>query len=118
VAAHFRPGSWWAPMFYRGNDGVGPARRLLVPMDCRTTAGPCGKEDYVFYSEGGWSWVVPYLAGLFVIACQVEPAITPERFWAEGLRTGTTVTFEHEGKPRELATVVQPVALIDALRKP
>ena len=53
------PGSWWAEKYYpySGSD------RLLVPMELRTTAGPGGKDEYVFYHEGGWSWVYRILRG-------------------------------------------------------
>jgi len=61
---------------------------LLVPMGARATAGPTGAEDYAFYRLGGTSWTVPYLAGLYALACQVRPEITPEEFWAAALATG------------------------------
>ncbi len=62
--------------------------RLLIPMGGRTTASPTGVNDYVHYDEGGWSWVVPYVAGLYAMACQVKPDITPEEFWQKALETG------------------------------
>jgi len=61
---------------------------LLIPMDSRCTAGPNGVEDYAFYRHGGWSWAIPYIAGLYALACQVKPDITPELFWAKALETG------------------------------
>ena len=61
---------------------------LLVPMDARATASPTGADDYVFYRQGGISWAVPYLAGLYALACQVKPDVTPEEFWAAALATG------------------------------
>jgi len=63
---------------------------LLIPMDARTTAAPTGAGDYTFHRQGGWSWVAPYLAGLYALACQVDPDITPELFWETALATGTT----------------------------
>jgi hypothetical protein len=61
---------------------------LLVPMGARTTASPTGEGDYAFYRQGGTSWAVPYLAGLYALACQVRRDITPEQFWAAALATG------------------------------
>jgi hypothetical protein len=49
-------------------------------MQARTTATPTGKEDYVFDVPGGMSWTVPYLAGMYALAAQVRPDITPEVF--------------------------------------
>ena len=64
---------------------------LVIPMDSRTTASPTGASDYVFYRQGGWSWVAPYLAGLYALACQVRPDVTPELFWEKALETGATL---------------------------
>jgi hypothetical protein len=114
-ASSYRPGSWWAKQFASNPAAFESVKRLLIPMDGRTTAGPCGNEDYVFYSEGGWSWVVPYLAGLYALACQVSPEITPEQFWEAGLRTGATIRSEHAGTTRNLGLIVQPIALIEAI---
>jgi hypothetical protein len=66
---------------------------LLFPMDSRTTAAPTGGRDYAFYRHGGWSWVTPYIAGLYALACQVKPDITPEVFWKTALETGTAPDY-------------------------
>jgi hypothetical protein len=113
--ASYRPGSWWAKRFLTDPAAFGQVKRLLIPMDSRTTAGPCGDADYVFYAEGGWSWVVPYLAGLYALGCQVNPDINPEQFWEAALQTGTTIPWEHAGATRSLGPIVQPVALLQAL---
>jgi hypothetical protein len=76
-----------------------------------------GPNDYVYYSDGGWSWTIPYLAALYTLACRVDPDITPQRFWETGLRTGAVVTVENGDERLKLGNVVQPVALIDAVRK-
>jgi hypothetical protein len=62
-------------------------------MDSRCTASPTGTEDYAFYREGGWSWCIPYIAGLYALACQVRPEITPEVFWAKVIETGDSVVI-------------------------
>jgi hypothetical protein len=85
----YRPGLWWMDQFW-GLSAGSPAL-LLVPMDSRATAGPAGNEDYAFCRQGGWSWSIPYLAGLYALACQVRPDITPESFWAKALETGDSV---------------------------
>jgi len=61
--------------------------QLLIPMDSRCTASPTGVNDYVFYRNGGVSWTVPYVAGLYALACQVNPDITPDVFWEEAFNT-------------------------------
>lgn len=110
-------GSWWANNFLNGRFRFAPGQRLLVPMDSRTTASPTGEDDYVFYPAGGWSWSVPYLAGLYALACQVDRDVTPETFWAAALNTGHIIPLEHEGQKIELGTIAAPVALIERLQE-
>jgi hypothetical protein len=108
------PGLWWAQDFY---DGRPLDRTLLVPMDSRTTASPTGTRDYVFYREGGWSWCVPYLAGMYALAAQVKPDITPDEFWDTALETGRTTRLVHEGQEYSLGVMLDPQALIQTLQK-
>ncbi len=111
-------GSWWATSFLNGSRRFPPGQRLLVPMDGRTTARPPGAAEYVHYAGGGWSWSVPYLAGLYAVACQVRKDISPSRFWETALKTGRTVKVTHGLETLELGAIADPVALMDALRKP
>jgi hypothetical protein len=116
VFESYGPGSWWASMFWNGEMRFKPGNRLCVPMDARTTASPTGANEYVHYSYSGWSWSVPWLAGLYALACQVYPEVTPELFWQEALKTGRTIQLNHEGETMELGTIADPVRLIEALR--
>jgi len=111
------PGSWWANAFYKGESHAHRLNRLLVPMDARTTASPTGASEYVFYSGGGWSWSIPYIAGVYALAAQVEPKITPDRFWALALRTGRTIDLHHGGKAYRLGRILNPAGLVAALRR-
>ena len=108
------PGLWWAKNFYGGQ----PLKQtLLIPMDSRTTASPTGTEDYAFYRTGGWSWSIPYIAGMYALAVQVKPTITPEEFWTTALETGKTTQLVHEGKEYSFGVILDPQALIAALQK-
>lgn len=82
--------------------------QVLIPMDSRCTASPTGVNDYVFYREGGMSWSVPYVAGLYALACQVNPDITPETFWKEATKT-SSINKDKLGK------IINPVKLIDSI---
>lgn len=115
LADSFTPGSWWAQSFWDGSRRFWPGERLLVPMDSRTTASPTGADDYVSYSSGGWSWSVPWIAGCYALACQVQPDITPEQFWKRALQTGKTIRVQHEGTTHEFGTIADPVALMESL---
>jgi len=113
-ANSYEPGAWWARKFYE--DGR-PEERLLVPMDARTTASPTGADEYVHYCRGGWSWAIPYIAGMYALAVQAEPALTPERFWALALKTGHTIELHHHGKTYQFGPILNPVGLIETLRR-
>jgi hypothetical protein len=91
--------------------------QLLVPMGARTTASPSGRDDYVFCGEGGWSLCIPYLAGTYALAAQVDLKITPERFWALALKTGRTVRVSQAGQGSDLGPIVAPAQLVEALRR-
>ncbi len=109
----YLPGLWWEKDFFTGQ----PMKQtLLIPMDSRTTASPTGKEDYVFYREGGWSWSIPYLAGMYALAVQVKPDITPQEFWETALKTGRTIQIQHDGKDYEFGIILDPQALIEAIK--
>jgi hypothetical protein len=113
----YGPGAWWARLFDEGDPFHAGSNRLLVPMDARTTASPTGVEEYVFYSEGGWSWSIPYIAGVYALAAQVEPKITPDRFWALALRTGRTIDLHRGGKEFRFGPILDAAGLIAALRR-
>ena len=85
-------------------------------MDSRCTASPTGVNDYVFYRKGGMSWSVPYVAGLYALACQVKPDITPNIFWNEAFLTGDTISVNTSEK-QELGKIINPVKLIEKLHK-
>lgn len=87
-------------------------RTLLIPMDSRCTASPTGDSDYVFYREGGWSWVIPYIAGLYALACQVKPDIKPDVFWNEALNVGDILEIEQNGRKHCLGKIINPERLI------
>jgi hypothetical protein len=116
--AIYRPGKFWAGERKTAQPVVWSfhmSQRLMVPMDHRTVAGPGGDEDYAHYGSGGWSWCTPYLAGVYALACQADPALTPDRFWASALKTARTIDFDDAGEKVTLDPILDPVALIDSL---
>ena len=109
----YEPAWPWQEYFYKNGF---PPNTLFVPMDSRTTASPTGTSDYVFYREGGMSWAVPYLAGMYALAVQVKPDITPEEFWATALKSGKTIQIRNDGKDYEFGIILDPQALIEAIK--
>lgn len=110
----YLPGEFWAKQFYSGVGGLG---RLLAPMDSRTGAGPGANDEYVFFRRGGWSWAIPYLAGVYALAVQVDPKITPDRFWETAMSTGRTIEVRRGDKAHPLGPIIDPVRLVAALEK-
>lgn len=109
----YQPGSWWAGDFFKGYYS---SNTLLIPMDSRTTASPAGVGEYVFYREGGWSWSIPYIAGMYALAAQVKPDITPDVFWSTALATGRTIQIPHGGTNYSFGVILDPAALIHKLQ--
>jgi subtilisin family serine protease len=107
--ASYQAGAFWA-----GYETLDPKSGwIFVPMDSRTLASPTGSDQYAFYRLGGLSWGPPFLAGMYALAAQVDPAITPQRFWDLAQRTGKPVAFSN-GK----GVILDPVAFISAVRNP
>jgi len=86
----YLPGKFWSANFYKHPESFSNPM-LLVPMDARTYAGPSHKSQYSFNPEGGLSWSVPYLAGVYALMCQVKSELTPEMFWEASLETGREI---------------------------
>ena len=111
----FRPGHYWASDFYARPERY--ADTLFVPMDSRSMASMTGPEDYMFNRDGGISWAIPYIAGVYSLAVQVDPAITPEEFWATALDKAREVTFEGNGQSFTLRHVIDPAAILQAFQE-
>lgn len=89
---------------------------LYFPMDTRTVAGPNYDDEYVFYRYGAYSWVIPYISGLYALACEVNPKVTPEIFWNAALETSKEINFDYRSKTYEIKHVISPVDLIEKLK--
>ena len=110
----YEPGLWWSKRYYAGRQYYD---HLMVPMDSRTVASPCGLNDYVFYRVGGLSWSIPYIAGVYALSVQVDPEITPDKFWEVAMKTGKAIELKHDGKIMTLGPIINPAAIIDDLKK-
>ena len=111
----YEPATFWAQWLYDDLYGLRKGDRLLVPMDSRTLASPCGSDEFFWQRCGGISWAIPYVAGVYALAAQVDPAITPEEFWSLAMDTGRTVELRHSNETVPLGTIIDPVALIESI---
>lgn len=108
------PNSYDAGFWFNKNKIFENANCLLIPAGGRTTAGPLGHDNYVYYGNGGgMSWATPYLAGVYVLAKQVNKNITPEIFWNIALKTG--VPLIKNGLIQ--GQIIQPEKIIETLQK-
>lgn len=114
--ADCRPGAFWEESLYSGEYRGADGSLLLVPMDRRTVASPAGEGEYAYYAQGGMSWVVPYVAGLYARACQVRPEVTFEEFLAAAQAAANPVSiWSEEGREYLYGRVVDPAALLAEL---
>lgn len=112
-----RPGAFWEASLYSGEYTDSDGSFLLVPMDRRTTASPAGEEEYACFAEGGMSWAVPYVAGLYALACQAEPDIGFADFLAAAQATAHPLSIRHGTERFLYGRAVDPAALLDALAR-
>lgn len=112
----YEPGSWWADSFFQSG-GQSWRANVYAPMDSRTVASFSGTDHYRFDRTGGLSWSVPWMAGVYALACQVNPKVTPEQFLQAAHDTGDTITVTRDGKEFKLGPILNPTKLIAAVKK-
>ncbi len=90
-------------------------QEVVVPTDFRVIASETGTGSYVHYANGGLSWAVPYVAGLYALGVQVYPQLTKEIFVKAANETATVRNCEYEGEKFSMP-LVNPVNLINYLK--
>lgn len=111
-----RPGMFWEDILYTGEYSGSDGSALLVPMDRRTTAAASGTSEYAYFAEGGSSWMVPWVAGLYALACQVKPDVTFEEFTQAAQATARPVSAVKDGIEYPYGGVLDPAALLECLQ--
>jgi len=87
--------------------GVRPGA-VLVPTNNRTTASHTGRDVYTYWRQAGMSWATPYLAGLAVLAYQVNPEIKSKQI---------VKLLQETAVQTNVGAIVQPEKFIEAVRK-
>jgi hypothetical protein len=54
--------------------------KILAPVNYRTTAEEYikGEFSYMYTGQGGWSWAIPYAAGVLAMGWEVKAELAPE----------------------------------------
>ena len=79
--------------------------KIILPADYRTSAQNQGNDAYVYWGDGGFSWAIPYFAGLAALAWGVDGNLTIEDVYR---RIDETKTRTSQGR-----YVINPEAFIE-----
>lgn len=83
-------------------------KNIFVPSDHRTMASFVGEKEYQYNGKGGISWSVPYLAGVFALALQVNPDLTKKEILEKIKQTAIP--------NKEGLKVINPMGLIKLIK--
>ena len=111
----YTPGAWWSKEYSAWYPPGEDSSRLLVPMDSRTVSSELGDDVYAFYRVGGWSWCVPYIAGMYALALQVDGDLTVDEFGKAAIDTAHYTSISPDGTETRLGPIINPVGLIERL---
>ncbi len=103
----------YEPGFWRDSKDYAP-EQILVPAGGRTTAGFGGHDNYIYYgANSGMSWATPYLVGVYALAKQTNPQLTPQRFFKLAHQTGSAMNINDAQR----GLIIQPQKIIEALQR-
>lgn len=88
-----------------------PDNKLLVVSGGRTIAGFYDDTQYIYCgADSGKSWATPYLVGVYALAKQVMPTLTPEHFFDVAHKVAAT--SEKTGNN----AIIQPQRIVEYLQ--
>ena len=85
------------------------SKQIIIPGDFRTTASNYGESDYTYWGEGGFSWAIPYLAGVYALGLQIDPDLSFDKF--------IELVKETEEKNADGIGVINPVKVINKVKE-
>lgn len=84
---------------------------LLIPAGGRTIAGNFDNDDYIYCgADSGVSWSTPYLTGVYALAKQIAPNLTPHHFFE--IAQQTAISNSQTGNNK----IIQPQGIIQYLQ--
>lgn len=88
-----------------------PSNCLLIPSGGRTVAGFYTNDDYIYCGAGGgMSWAAPFMTGVYALAKQVSPNLTPHHFFEIAQQTAVSNNQTGDNK------IIQPQKIIQQLQ--
>lgn len=84
--------------------------RLLAPAGGRTIAGFQDNSQYIYCGDGGMSWATPYIVGVYALAKQVMPSLTPQHFFDVAHQVGASSDKLGDN------VIIQPKKIIEYLQ--
>lgn len=119
ILSSYLPAKSWANKFYSLNRYMPSSNTLFVPSDSRCVASPTGNKDYAFYSVSNCNLSLPYTAGLYALACQVNPSITPGEFIKKAVETSDLLEIVNKNinYKYRIKNVVNPVKLLHEISR-
>lgn len=111
------PASWIADFWWRngGKLNWGGSQPVYVPMEARTMTAPTS-ADLRYYPRIGLGVALPWAAGMYALAVQADPKVTPEQFLKAAHDTGDYVTVRQNDKAYQLGPILNPGRLIAAVK--
>ncbi|MBN1647042.1 MAG: hypothetical protein JW874_03320 [Spirochaetales bacterium] len=110
----WEPSLGWSRLFFSSTKQQ-DSGRLLIPADARTAAGTANENDFVFYRSGSQGFIISWLGGLYALALEIYPRLTPELFWQTALATADSARVRHLAREYPLTGIINPQALIQKL---
>ena len=84
-------------------------------MDHRTVADYADGTSYRFEgNNGGMSWAVPWLSGMYALAKQTNPNITPEAFWQYAMESSDEC--RNNDSNQYIGRIINPQKLIENIQ--
>lgn len=115
-ARSYTPGSWWADAWFNnGGQFWFAGKTIYVPMEARTLAAQTG-PDYRYYPRIGLGAALPWAAGMYALAVQANPKITPEQFLKIAYETGDYTTVKRNGQEYQLGPIINPGRIIERVK--
>ena len=90
--------------------------KIYVPTNDITVASLYGNKDYMYYIQGGQDTVVPYVSGLYALACQVNPSIDFNDFLDSAKKTAYKLNVKDDNNKSYKIMIIQPEKLIDDIK--